>query len=177
MKKTLNLLPLAAKAGGTKGRGLSDYLIIGICVYAAVIMSLWVSRTIEYKKLVSENNLLAKKKIELQGKIAPVSTTGVPASYAQEIINAIEQSQKWSLIISDISVVTPEDVWLSSIETRIDGGAKLMNIKGFSTSQLAVANFISALEASNHFYNVEIVFSQKGEKNISFELKTKLKWV
>lgn len=176
MKKTLNLLPIAAKAKGIKDKGISYYLIIVIGVYAAVILSLWFFRSSEYQKLVSETNLLTKKKTELQQKITSIPTTGAPVSYAQEIINAIEKSQKWSLIVSDISVVTPEDVWLSSIETRNDAGTKQMNIKGFSTSQLAVANFISALEASNHFYNVEIVFSQKGEKNISFELKTKLKW-
>ena len=51
-----------------------------------------------------------------------------------------------------------------------------MSIKGFSSTQLGVANLISSLEASDFFYEVEIVFSQKGEKDISFELRTRLKW-
>ena len=51
-----------------------------------------------------------------------------------------------------------------------------MSIKGFSATQLGVANFISALELSHNFYDVEIVFVQKGAKDISFELKAKMRW-
>ena len=51
-----------------------------------------------------------------------------------------------------------------------------MSIKGFSTTQLGVANLISALELSRHFYDVEIVFVQKGAKDISFELRAKMQW-
>jgi len=88
----------------------------------------------------------------------------------------MEKAPRWSQTLSAISVIVPQDVWLSSIESRDEKGVRRMNIKGFSTTQLGVANLISALESSHYFYDVEIVFVQKGAKDISFELKAKMRW-
>lgn len=177
MKETLNLLPIDIKAGVPKKKGKFYYLFLGLAVYIVVMISLWFFKIIEIKKLDAEISKLDKQKIELQQKILPLSAPA-PAvlSVDKEILNAMGRAPKWSLIISEISVVVPEDVRLSSIESKEDKGIKQMNIKGFSATQLGVANLISALEASQYFYDVEIVFAQKGEKDISFELKTRLRW-
>lgn len=175
MKETLNLLPIDIKAGAPKKKGKFYYLFLGLAVYIVVMISLWFFKIIEIKKLDAEISKLGKQKIELQQKILPPSAPAV-LSVDKEILNAMEKAPKWSLIISEISVVVPEDVRLSSIESKEDKGIKQMNIKGFSATQLGVANLISALEASQYFYDVEIVFAQKGEKDISFELKTRLRW-
>lgn len=175
MKETLNLLPIDIKAGVTKKKGKFYYLFLGLAVYIVVMISLWFFKIIEIKKLDAEISKLDKQKIELQQKILPLSAPAV-LSVDKEILNAMGKAPKWSSIISEISVVVPEDVRLSSIESKEDKGIKQMNIKGFSATQLGVANLISALEASQYFYDVEIVFAQKGEKDISFELKTRLRW-
>ena len=177
MKETLNLLPsqISREAPGKKGR--LYYLLIALGVYLAVITILWFFKSTEIKKIDSAMNTLTAKKTELQQRLSQL--TSIPAIQTEdtEILNAIEQSPRWTQIISSLSVITPEDVWLSSIESREDKDAKQLIIKGFSTTQLGVANFISELENSKHFYNIEIMFSQKGEKNnISFELKAKIKW-
>lgn len=182
MKETLNLLPVDIKAGAPKKKGKFYYLFLGLMAYIFVMISLWFFKIIEIKKLDAEISKLDKQKIELQQKIPPPSVPAV-LSVDKEILNAMERAPKWSSIISEISVVVPEDVWLSSIESsgirrgeKEDKGIKQMNIKGFSATQLGVANLISALEASQYFYDVEIVFAQKGEKDIAFELKTRLRW-
>ncbi|MBI4685135.1 MAG: PilN domain-containing protein [Nitrospirae bacterium] len=177
MKETLNLLPIEVKTGEPKIKGLFYYIFPGLAVYIITIIVLWFFKGIEIRKVDIELDKLNKHKTDLQQKLlvasAPVQTI---SSVDREILDAIGKTPRWSFIISEISILVPENVWLSSIESKDERGIKLMSVKGFTTTQLGVANLISALEASQYFYDVEIVFSQKGEKEISFELKTKLKW-
>ncbi len=178
MKETLNLLQVEVKAGPAAKKGRFYYLLAGLSVYIVVIMGLWLLNVIDTRKLGAEMDKLNKQKVELQQQIKPLPAVTVAPSLLvdKEILTAMEKSPRWSLILSTISVVVPEDVWLSSIESRGEKGVKNMSIKGFSTTQLGVANFISALELSHNFYDVEIVFVQKGAKDISFELKAKMRW-
>lgn len=177
MKETLNLLPtqISTEISGEKSK--LYYLSIALAGYLAIITMLWLFKIIEIKKTDNTINMLTAKKTELQNRLSQFASLPGIQSEDLEVLNAINKSIHWTQIVSDLSVVTPEDVWLSAIESREDKEAKQLIIKGFSTTQLGVANFISELEKSKHFYNIEIIFSQKGEKsNISFELKAKLKW-
>jgi len=178
MKATLNLFPVAVKAGAAERKGRFYYLLAGLSVYIVVIMGLYLLNIINAKKLGAEIDKLNKQKIELQQQMKPLpAVTAAPSLLVdKEILTAMEKSPRWSQILSAISVVVPQDAWLSSIESRDEKGIKHMNIKGFSITQLGVANLISALEMSHHFYDVEIVFVQKGDKDISFELKAKMRW-
>lgn len=178
MKETLNLLQVEVKAGAAERKGRFYYLLAGLAVYIVVIMGLWLLNVIDARKLGAEMDKLNKQKVELQQQIKPLpAVTAAPSLLVdKEILIAMERSPKWSQTLSTISVVVPQDVWLSSIESREEKGIRHMNIKGFSTTQLGVANLISAFELSHHFYDVEIVFVQKGDKDISFELKAKMRW-
>ncbi len=178
MKQTLNLLQVEVKAGAAERKGQFYYLLAGLAVYIVVIMGLYLLNVIDARKLGAEMDKLNKQKVELQQRIKPLPAVTVAPSLLvdKEILTAIEKAPRWSLILSTISVVVPQDVWLSSIESRDEKGGRRMNIKGFSTTQLGVANFIAALELSHNFYDVEIVFVQKGPKDISFELKAKMRW-
>ena len=178
MKATLNLFPVAVMVGAAKRKGRFYYLLAGLSVYIVVIMGLWFLNIIDARKLGAEMDKLNKQKIELQQQIKPPHAVTVAPSLLvdKEILIAMEKAPKWSQTLSTISVVVPQDVWLSAIESREEKGVKNMSIKGFSTAQLGVASFISALELSHHFYDVEIVFVQKGAKDISFELKAKTRW-
>lgn len=176
MKETLNLLPPEIKIGAPKRKGKFYYLFLGLTAYIIVMIGLWFFKIIEAKRFDAEITRLNKQKIEMQQKILPPPPPlPVVPSVDKEILSALERAPRWSRIISDISIITPKEVWLSSIESKEEKGIKRMNIKGFSTTQLGVADLISALETSQHFYDVEIVFAQKGEKDISFELKAKVR--
>lgn len=175
MKETLNLLPSDIRKPAAGKKGIFYYLSAGIAMYMLAMTVLWLFKITEVRKLDSEINRLTQQKTELQQRILPPPPPEI-LSGEKEIIEAIKTAPKWSLIMSDLSVLVPENVWLSSIESRHDGGLRQMIIKGYSTTQLGVADMISAIESSHYFYEVEIVFAQKGEKDISFELKAKIKW-
>lgn len=178
MKETLNLLPSQMAKGVSEKKGKLYYLAIAVAGYLVIITILWIFKIMEVKKTDSEIKTLTAKKTELQQQLAQFASLPAIKSDDVDILDSIDKSPRWSQIISALSVVTPEDVWLSAIDSRDDKETKQLTIKGFATTQLSVANFISGLEESKHFYNIEIIFSQKGEKsNISFELKAKIKWI
>jgi len=178
MKDTLNLLQIEVKAAEPAvKKSKLFYLFVSLGIYLVVIMSLWFLNASSARKLTAEIDKLNKQKMELQRQIRPSAPVSAPSpSVDKEILTAMEKAPRWSQILSTISVVVPQDVWLSSIESREEGGGRRMTFKGFSINQIGVANLISALELSRIFYDVEIVFIQKGAKDISFELKTKMRW-
>ncbi|TAL23770.1 MAG: hypothetical protein EPN94_08805 [Nitrospirae bacterium] len=173
MKETLNLLPTEIKAAAPEKKGKFYYLLPGLGAYIGIMLILWIWNLVELRKLDTGISSLNKQKTAMQQGILPPPPAPAAPSLDREISDAMAKAPKWSSIISEMSVIVPEDVWLSSIESK---GEKGISLKGFSKTQLGVADFISALEESRHFYDVEIVFAQKGEKEISFELKTKLRW-
>lgn len=172
---------LRATAAGVPEKS-KFYLFSGLAVCIFVIAGLWLFNIIETKRFDAEMSKLNKQKIELQQKIMPPPLMPAAISVGEEILDAMEKSPKWTSAISEILAVVPEDVRLSSIESseirsgeKEDKGIKQVDIKGFSTTELGIADLVSALKASHFFYDVEMVSSQKGEKDIAFELKTRLK--
>ncbi|KAF0144027.1 MAG: hypothetical protein FD156_2184 [Nitrospirae bacterium] len=176
MKETLNLLPIEVRAGAPEKKGKFNYLFLGVAGYSLIIIILWLSNLVQIRKINAEIIRLNKERAALQQKILPPVVVPAVPSIDKDILNAMGKAPKWSAIISDLSIIVPEEVWLSSIESKEEKGLRQMGIKGFSKTQLGVANLISAIESSEYFYDVEIVFAQKGEKEISFELKTKVRW-
>ena len=175
MKEILNLLPLEAGAAGP-GKGIVYYLLMAVPVYAALMTFLLASKVMETRKIDIEIKKLGMQKTDLSTKLKPQVPVALSPAIDKEISSAVEKTPRWSRIVSELSLIIHEEIWLSSIESKEEKGVKKMSIKGFSSTQLGVANLISSLEASDFFYEVEIVFSQKGEKDISFELRTRLKW-
>ncbi len=176
MKETLNLLPGEISAIQAPAKGRLYYVIIGIFIYLIVILSLWLLNVREFKNIQTEIQILNQKKSELQARIAavpkPAADVAVPVE--KEILSKLERTPQWSKIISEISLIVPEDLRLSSIEASQEN--EHIGFKGYALTQMGIASFIASLEKSNLFKNVEIVYSQKGEKEMSFELKAKLKW-
>lgn len=147
--------------------------MIGVSVYVLIILSLWVLNIVKLNRLSDEIKKLAVERAELEKRLPLTQPVAQPVQQdtGQEIANAIKATPDWSSILSEVSLVVPKDMWLTSIDIKNRAAA----FKGFSTNQAGIATFITQLDSSPFFYDVEIVFSQKGAKDISFELKAKLK--
>jgi Tfp pilus assembly protein PilN len=174
MKKTLNLLPPLAKQPIHLRKTV---LTIGgaAVIYIVALAVLWFMSNYELGKLNSTINDLRGRKSQMQDYIA-VSATPPAAprdTTDEEIMNIMRVTPPWDAILAELSFVVPGTVWLEIISSS---DARHLRLKGFSTSQSDVAKLISRLERSHYFRNVEIVFSQKGEQAITFELRTEIKW-
>ena len=69
--------------------------------------------------------------------------------------------------------VVPEDVWLSSIESREEKGVRHMSIKDFQRHNSALQTLYPRLSCRHNFYDVEIVFVQKRRQDISLNWESK----
>jgi Tfp pilus assembly protein PilN len=102
----------------------------------------------------------------------------------------------WSDVFREVSFVVPPGVWLRSIETfepgsPVVGGkpsgaqqtqtveSKQVKFIGFAKSNLAMTQFIAALERSEHFTEILLVYAQRGtepdSQQVSFEIGANLR--
>ncbi len=177
MKETLNLLPPEITTIKTRRGNPLYYLIYIVSLYIAVIMILWIFNIIESRGIQAEINTLKQKKAEIQARYAvmPKPSSGVAIPIEKEILHELERVPQWSKIISEISLIIPEHIWLSSVEANQD--TESIAFKGYAFTQMEIASFIAMIEDSDLFDDVKIVYSQKGEKEVSFELKARLRWI
>lgn len=109
----------------------------------------------------------------------------------------------WSEVFREVSFVSPLGVWLTSIETvepspSVGGGGpsglpagqagsrptpiaegKQIKFVGFAKSNAAVTQFIAALERSEHFTEIALVYAQRGTESdsqqVNFEITGNLR--
>lgn len=172
MKKTLNLLPLQAP-GPFVNRGLVVKAVVVVVVYVAAIFGLWMINSHEAKSLDKTIADLKGKRTHLQQLIAASKPFVKAKSGNQNVMALMTNTPPWDAVMQELSLVVPSTVWLEIVESQ---DAKHLRLKGFATSQTAVAKLIDSLERSRYFGNVEIVFSQKGKDATSFEVRAEMKW-
>jgi Tfp pilus assembly protein PilN len=173
-KRTLNLLP-PSKARPLIKKKAVVMAVSAVALYAFLIGGLWLLNGYELDRLNSTIGEMNGRKLELAQLIS-----GVPAPQADqgdaaraEIMKAMRGTPPWEAILSELSMVVPNTIWLEVIEAA---DTKHMRLKGYSRTQGDIAKLISSLERSNYFGNVEIVYSQKGDTATSFELRVEMTW-
>ncbi|MBI4823951.1 MAG: PilN domain-containing protein [Nitrospirae bacterium] len=173
MKETLNLL--SAGKIPRPSKGIVFYIGITVVAYVIGVAGLSASNIIKAKNLESEIRKTEERKSALLRQIKPPPPPLVITD-DKEIAGAINKTPPWDIVLSELSVVIPDEVWLNFIDVRDSEAGFYMRVNGLSKSQVAVASFMSRLEASIYFSDAEIVFSQKGQKDVAFELKVKVQW-
>jgi Tfp pilus assembly protein PilN len=175
MKETLNLLPAEHAEKAARKRGIGFYLVAGCICYGAVLGGLWVRNTMELNQVSAEVSSLSQKKAEFLARIqASSSASAARATPEEEIYHELQAAHPWSEVLRELSLIVPDRVWLASLETRWESNS--IGVKGYALSQMDIASFIALIERSDIFEGVEIVSSQKGEKEVFFELKARLTW-
>jgi Tfp pilus assembly protein PilN len=176
MKAMLNLLPVTGAGQAGKKNALPFYSLIAACICFLVLMALWASTLLKLKNISGEGEALLQRKAELQVRLdaARGSMPDREASPGEKMLSEIQATHPWSSILSELSLIIPEKGRLSAVETRQDNN--VISFKGYAVSQLDVATLIASLERSEYFEGIEIISSQKGAKEVFFELKAKLIW-
>jgi Tfp pilus assembly protein PilN len=141
----------------------------------------------EVRELSIQHDKTQQELALLNGEIGSVSQqTEMSRESAANQLEAMKELLKnripWSDVIREVSVLVPEGVWLTrmeSLDSQPDGHlqpavGKTMHFIGVAQSQAAVNQFISSLERSPRYGTVSLVFSQKGGgegvQGVSFEL-------
>lgn len=175
MKKTLNLLPV--KTVERKPRGFLFYFGVGFIVYIIAIIGIWLKMDSQKRRLDSEiSSLGIARNGYLKGLIDLKTEAPRVVSKDNEIAEFVNSSPRWDEVLATLSGVVPDDVWLGSLDISGAPGDFRVSLKGYSKSQAAVPDFMDSLEDSGLFADIELVSSQRGDKDTFFELKARLKW-
>jgi Tfp pilus assembly protein PilN len=173
MKRTLSLLPpLKAKPLATKR--LLIAVAAGAALYAAALAGVLLLNNYQARNLDNAISDLRGKKLQLQQYMsASAPRAGATESADPAIMEKMRNTPPWDAIFSELSLIVPGEVWLETVESP---DARHVRLKGYAQSPSDVARLIERLERSRYFDNVEIVFTQKGEKANAFELRTEMTW-
>ncbi|MFQ5456366.1 MAG: PilN domain-containing protein [Nitrospirota bacterium] len=174
-------------------RFLTKKLIILSCLFILIGLII-MSYTIKLKEsnsLKKENASLIVKRDILKGELKDLTTkigeiikdNKATKEKEKEGIERIKEILKtryfWSQILREIGQIIPEGVWLTdteSIEIKKGNraGEKGVRFVGFAHSQSDITNFISSLEGSEKFNNIELIYTRgrNGTKRelINFEI-------
>jgi len=150
--------------------------------------------TNEFSRLTSEiMSFQQQETVERQGSEKKLAT----------VKGLLKDRVLWSEVFREVSFVVPPGVWLTSIETvepgsSVAGGGssgvpagqagsrptpiaegKQVKFIGFAKSDAAMTQFIAALERSEHFMEIALVYSQRGtepdSQQVNFEITGNLR--
>jgi Tfp pilus assembly protein PilN len=155
----------------------------------------------QFKQLTVQRDALTTEVNRLTQEI--MSSQGQETTEQQEagkklttVKNLLKGRVLWSDVLREVSFVVPPGVWLTSIETvepdsSVGGGApsgsrptqalggKQVKFIGFAKSDAAMTQFIAALERSEHFTEIALIYSQRGtepnSQQVNFEIAANLR--
>lgn len=178
MKRHLNFIPKDMKAKWEVRHELVPLALFAAFVFYAGAGPIRLSVLTQ----MSEKEIAALEATsqELTEKLKTMNEQSKVAEQNNESLSAIQQvlarKNYWSEVFKEMSILVPEDVWLTNF-SNLKSGAKGVTgpgsggqpeslvIKGFATSQLAVARFLKVLEESSFFKGARMVSTEK-EKEI-----------
>lgn len=138
-----------------------------------------IAQNTRYREVIERINLVQKREDDIKKRLAVISSI-------------LEERVYWSEILRNLTHRIPDGIWLTSLSTNdlakepgkspADSiGGKGVKFNGTALSNSAIAAFVFALENSNDFENVVLVYSQKNESQdrdlYDFEISTDIRRV
>ena len=88
----------------------------------------------------------------------------------------VKERVLWSELIRELSLIVPEEVWLTDLESRDSKrpDRKEIRMVGLAKSHQDIPKFITLLEGSGYFSDISLIYAQKGDDptgKVNFEVK------
>jgi Tfp pilus assembly protein PilN len=182
--RPVNLIPPEERPGGRKPlrSGPLAYIVVGAFALALIAITALIVTNSKISDRKSEVTQLESRQTTLEAKataLAPYNQFTSVREQRQATITSLAQSRfDWERVLTELSLVIPPDVQLSSLDgsaaagvaTSGAGGAMRMSIPGpafeivgCAPSQAAVAEFIEALKEIDGVTRVGMSSSTGGE--------------
>jgi Tfp pilus assembly protein PilN len=162
--------------GGAPG-GFQAYLLLTLFVGGAAFLCAagWWFKTAQIRDLDSQIANLRKREQDLKAIKVQVDAFQAKKTLLENKVNLIEKlkaEQKGPVhMLDEISKALPDFVWL----TDMDQSGVGIKFKGQSNSLTAVADFISNLQRSGWFPQVDLAGSQEDKSIVTFDLSGQFK--
>jgi type IV pilus assembly protein PilN len=174
----------AAGGGGGGGGGTSSspgsiqaFLLLGLFTMGTVVLcaALWWWQSAKLKKLDAEIAQAQQRQRELQAIKAQVDALEKKRETFQRKVDLIERLKAEQSgpvhMLDEVSKALPDFVWLSGMEQT--GAAIRFN--GQSSGLTSVADFISALQRTGWFPQVDLVSTTEASNIITYGLQAQFK--
>jgi hypothetical protein len=189
--RAVNLLP---KDDGQRGPSWRDNpLVIGGVVGAVLVTAVLAASFLTASTSVADSQKLADAaQAELAATPVPAPTDSGTSAIALEkgsrigaLSAALSGRLAWDRVLREVSLVLPDDVWLTSLSATAPVAASPTSAAGFSIngrtySHDGVARLLARLSVVPHLSNVQlqhstIAFSDSGRQLVEFSINATVK--
>ena len=162
----INLIPASHKA--PPAVSVDQLLMFGIFVMIVSCGLHFYSESQGITRLTNEVASLGIEKTETDKKIeeanALISASAVVGEQETLIRQVIGSKPNWSDAFKELSIVIPQETWLSQLILKNNAGQIAVSIRGETSSQANMADFLSSLERSEFFNNILMISSKLTEQ-------------
>ena len=181
----INLLaadrPTKKKKAASAPGSVQAYLFLGLFTVGAITLCalgyLWQSA--QLKKLDSDIAAAQQRQRELQAIKKQVDDLEAKRATFQRKVDLIERLKAEQSapvhMLDEVSRALPDFVWLTGLDTSGPPGTASVRFQGQSSGLTPVADFISALQRSGWFPNVDLVSSTEQNNIVTFAVQASFK--
>jgi type IV pilus assembly protein PilN len=161
----INLLPVREARRKAGARQLA--LVLAAALLGSMLLSAGVHlKTRSDVSSAREMSLATQKEIERFGpqleQVEAFKKTKTEIGQKLDVIQGLNQARSGPVhMLDELATHTPDRIWISKIGVQ----AGRMSMEGMSLDNELVALFLTALEESDYFKNVELVETQAREKD------------
>ena len=182
MKEHINLfqpdvLEDRGPGGGPQGR----WRLVLFLALVFLLIGLYAQDTRKRTALAKEVAAMLRQRDQLRQQLASLTTSSTSEKGVVDpaFESILKERVLWSHVLREVSLVAPEGVWMTRLETDPTQGVRF---EGFAMSYQKVTELISVLEGSRVFQDVLLDFSRENqnEKRIEFSVHSHLRsgaWV
>lgn len=162
-------------------------LALGLLIFFTLLYG-WQARGLkkEIGQLTLQRDKVQTELVRINAEIGNLAgpteaDRNIEAQQLAAVRKLLENRILWSEVIQEVSLIVPEGVWLTRMESvdSKQGGfflsqtEKAVRFVGMGQTQTHINRFISLLERSPRYGSVYLVFAQKGgddQQRVNFEL-------
>lgn len=189
MIKGINLIPEETQRSWRLKKWRAALSVLA-AAYLAVLAFVYTGQRAVIKEKRNEATALGQKKgmliansaqyAELQTKFKEIKETESSLKKRLELASMLADKRiSWSAVLKRLSHDIPGGVWLKSLSTSDDKGAKKFRFLGSATTNRALADFMFTLENTGYFQDPTLSYSQKKDYDkttvYDFEVSVNLK--
>lgn len=137
--------------------------VLALLLVAALFTAFSVVQAMQVSRLKSDIARAEREAERLRPQIQTINELTQKREEVTRRLNVITQLDKTRLwrvrLVDELSKCVPDHLWLTSYE---ETGPNTVKVEGVTFSNLIVADFMSRLEASPLYGNVDLVVAEKG---------------
>jgi Tfp pilus assembly protein PilN len=162
----VNLIPASHKAPPLVS--VDQFILVGIFIAllgCGLHFYLSTQRVNSLNNQVSAIGLQAASTDRQIQEMTRLITAGSVVDEQEKLIRQVIGSKpNWADAFKELSLVIPQETWLSQLILKNNSGQIAVSIRGETSSQANMADFLSSLERSEFFNNILMISSKLSEQ-------------